>query len=119
LSQVNRAVVFAKPLVARVEPSVFELRTTEVPEVGPGQVLIQNHYLSINPLVRALIDSANLYSNPLKLGSVIPGHGAGQIIQSKHPDFQVGDYVTGSLGWQEYGVMSPTGLKRSIPTRSL
>jgi NADPH-dependent curcumin reductase CurA len=112
LSKVNRSVVFARPVVDHVDASNLDVQIREFPTAGAGQVLVRNHYLSINPLVRALIDKANAYSNPLKLGSVIPGHGAGQVLVSNHPEFVAGDYVTGVLGWQEYCAINATDLKK-------
>ena len=35
---------------------------------------------------------------------------AGEVIASKHSDYQVGDLVQGSFGWQEYAISDGTGL---------
>jgi NADPH-dependent curcumin reductase CurA len=44
------------------------------------------------------------------------GGTVGQVIESKHPDFQVGDYVESRLGWQEYAVSDGTALRKIDPT---
>jgi len=41
---------------------------------------------------------------PLAIGAVMRGRGVGQVMASNHPGYQVGDYVQGKLGWQEYSV---------------
>jgi NADPH-dependent curcumin reductase CurA len=38
----------------------------------------------------------------LAIGAVMRGRGVGQIVDSRHPDWPVGEVVHGSLGWQEF-----------------
>jgi hypothetical protein len=40
------------------------------------------------------------------------GGTAGEVVESRHPRFRVGDKVVGMLGWQEYGVSDGNGLQR-------
>ena len=39
-------------------------------------------------------------ANTAKIGDVVRARGVGQVIESRSPDFAVGDIVTGSLGWR-------------------
>jgi NADPH-dependent curcumin reductase CurA len=44
------------------------------------------------------------YSNPVPLGSVMRGFGAGEIIASRHKDFAVGERLVGMFGWQSHAL---------------
>ncbi len=55
---------------------------------------------------------------PQPLGQVMQGGTAGEVVESKHPKFAVGDKVVGFGGWQEYSVVDaaqPGALRRSTP----
>jgi hypothetical protein len=52
------------------------------------------------------------YANPLKPGAVMIGRGAGLVIESRHPDFRVGDPVQGEFGWREHAVLDGRGLRK-------
>jgi hypothetical protein len=41
--------------------------------------------------------------------------GAGRIVASNHPDFAVGDIVSGLVGWQDAVVMNPKGQLNKLP----
>src|SRR5262249_61838287 len=49
------------------------------------------------------------YLPKIPLGEVVRGAAAGRVVESKHPDFQVGDVVQGGFGWQEYCVTDGKG----------
>ena len=77
--------------------SDFELVEAPLPEPGEGEVLVQNLYTSVDPYMRGGMRSA-------ELGKPLEGRCAGQIVQSNSDQFQVGDYVTGMLGWRDHYV---------------
>ncbi len=52
---------------------------------------------------------------PVEIGSAMRSGGAGEVIESQDPNFQVGDKVTGMLGWQEYSVMEGKSLNKVFP----
>ena len=78
-------------------PKVRDFEIVEVPlsEPGEGAVLVQNLYTSVDPYMRGGMRSD-------ELGRPLEGRCAGQIVQSKSDQFQVGDYVTGMLGWRDH-----------------
>lgn len=96
-------------------PSNFRLETMPVPALAAGQVLVRNHYLSLDPYMRMRMDDAKSYAAPQPLGAVMIGGTAGEIIESKNPKFAVGDKVVGMLGWSEMGV-SDGALLRKVDT---
>lgn len=86
----------------------FKLVTTETPPLQDGQVLVRHHYLSLDPYMRGRMSDAKSYAAPQPLGEVMIGGTAGEVVESRHPRFAVGDKVSGMGGWQEYSVVDAT-----------
>jgi NADPH-dependent curcumin reductase CurA len=94
----------------------FELVAAPVPEPQEGEVLVRNHYLSLDPYMRGRMDAAKSYAKPVEVGAVMEGETVGEVIATKHEEFEPGDFVRGRLGWQEYACASPAALHR-VDTR--
>ena len=82
----------------------FDVVQRPRPEPRDGEVLVRNVYLSLDPAMRGWMSDRKSYIPPVRLGDVMRGLTAGEVVASAHPGFNPGDRVTGSLGWQEYGV---------------
>ncbi|MCO4756925.1 MAG: NADP-dependent oxidoreductase [Oceanospirillaceae bacterium] len=84
-----------------------ELRLVKrpVPQLSKGQVLVKTLILSLDPSNRIWLSEEEDYLPQLQIGDVMRGLIIGQVEQSCHPDFNVGDYVHALLGWQEYAVV--------------
>jgi NADPH-dependent curcumin reductase CurA len=98
-----------------VVPDNFRLEEAEVPALKEGEVLIRNHYLSLDPYMRMRMEDVKSYAAPQALNEVMIGGTAGEIIESKNPQFAVGEMVQGMLGWSEMGV-SDGKLLRKVDT---
>ena len=70
--------------------------------MADGQLLVRTLYLSVDPAMRGWMTEDPDYMPPIPLGSVMPAGGLGQVVESRHDDFQAGDFVSGLLGWQDY-----------------
>src|ERR1700729_1452522 len=92
----------------------FNLVETEAPIPGDGQVLVRNTMLSCAPTQRGWI-AFDTYLPAAKIGEVVRSVGAGRIEASNHPDFAVGDMVSGFVGWQDAVVMRPNGQLNKLP----
>jgi NADPH-dependent curcumin reductase CurA len=86
------------------EPTLDNFRLVEapVPDPGDGEVLVRNHYLSLDPYMRGRMNDGKSYAAPQPLGRVMIGGTAGEVVASKNPAFVPGDRVVGMGGWQEY-----------------
>ncbi|WP_151087258.1 NADP-dependent oxidoreductase [Hymenobacter baengnokdamensis] len=85
-------------------PENFTIETTEVPALQAGQVLVKNALLSLDPAMRGWMNAGRSYIPPVGIGEVMRALGAGQVVESQHPAFAVGDYVTGGLQVQQYAL---------------
>ena len=113
MSEENRQWLLARRPVGMVQESDFELTTTPLPTPGEGQCLVRNRVLAFEPAMRGWIDDKPNYLPPVPLGNVVRGMAVGEVVESKLPDIDPGDVVTGMMGWQEYAIGD--GGMRKIP----
>ncbi|HFB54846.1 MAG TPA: NADP-dependent oxidoreductase, partial [Hellea balneolensis] len=79
----------------------FMMTTTEVADAQDGEITVRNHYMSVDPYMRGRMSGIKTYIAPFELGQPMEGGAVGEIIQSGHPDYKVGDWVMTMLGWRE------------------
>jgi NADPH-dependent curcumin reductase CurA len=105
-------------LIARPEPgpipaNIFEMVKKPVPEAGPGQILIKQTYMSLDPaMIGWMSADTKSYIPPVALGDVMRSSGLGEVVESNHPDFTVGDRVMGMMGWTEYFLSTGQGMNK-------
>jgi NADPH-dependent curcumin reductase CurA len=110
----QRMVLASRPQ-GTVTPKNFRLETVPVPAIKDGEVLVRNHYLSLDPYMRMRMEDVKSYAAPQAIGEVMIGGTVGEIVASKNPKFAVGDKVNGMLGWAEMAV-SDGMLLRKVDT---
>lgn len=101
--------------VGEPNADTWEYTETEVPPIEDGELLIKIDYISIDPAMRGWLNDAKSYIAPVKVGDVMRAGTVGEVIDSKHADFAVGDYVSGHNGVQSYAVSDGTGLYKIDP----
>ncbi len=89
---------------------LFEIASVELPDIGEGEVLIRNLYMSVDPYMRGRMVDRKSYTPPFALGEVLTGGAVGQVEQSRHPDFAEGAHVLHSMGWRERFISDGSGL---------
>jgi len=100
----------------------FFLKESPVPKCHDGQILLSTLYLNLAPVMRKYMSGESVAGEAaLDIGDVIHGRGVAQIVESKHPDFQVGEVVQGQLGWQLFKASSVMAKERisKIPNRGV
>lgn len=93
----------------------WEFTTEQVPEIGAGEVLVKNHYASLDPAMRGWMNEGRSYIPPVKIGAVMRAGTVGEVIASNSPDVKVGDFVSGMLGIQQYGKAAAKELTKVDP----
>ncbi|MCK6426399.1 MAG: NADP-dependent oxidoreductase [Burkholderiaceae bacterium] len=118
---VNRQILLASR--PEGEATVDNFRLVEVP-IAPleeGEVLVRNHYLSLDPYMRGRMNESKSYAQPQPLGEVMIGGTAGEVVASRNPHFNVGDSVVGMGGWQEVQRVAAgaRGVLQKVDTRQV
>lgn len=98
----NRQILLASRPTGWPTEANFKLVETPVPQPAEGQVLVRNHFLSLDPYMRARMDAVKSYARSVEVGEVMVGGAVGEVLESRSPRFAKGDFVVGALGWQEY-----------------
>jgi NADPH-dependent curcumin reductase CurA len=111
---VNRAVTLASRPTGFPSEENFALVESDVPEPGPGEVLVRVQWTSVDPYQRGRMSTARSYAKPVEVGEVMTAQSAGEVVESNDPRFDPGDRVVGALGWQEYAV-ARGGSLRLVP----
>jgi NADPH-dependent curcumin reductase CurA len=91
--------------VGRPVPENFRLAESPLPELGDGQVLVRNLYISVDPYMRGRMNDVKSYSAPFALDAALDGGAVGEVIASRSEARTVGDVVVHQLGWREYAVL--------------
>ncbi|MEQ1946579.1 MAG: NADP-dependent oxidoreductase [Bryobacteraceae bacterium] len=113
---VNRQFILASRPEGMLLESNFRLVETSVPDAGDGEFLVRALYLSVDPYMRGRLNAVRSYSPYVEIGQVMVGGGVGEVVESKHPQFRVGDIVNLPMGWQEYAVSNGTGARKVDPS---
>ena len=93
----------------------FLLKETKIPECADGQILLRTLFLNLTPVMRMYMSGHAIAGEAaLNIGDLIHGRGVAEVIESRHPDFRVGDIVQGQIGWQTYKATSVTAGERFI-----
>jgi hypothetical protein len=85
-------------------PEDFALVEVDLPEPGPGEVLVRNLFMSVDPYMRGRMNPTHVYSTPFELGAVMDGAAVGEIVASNSPVLAPGQVVLNNYGWREYVV---------------
>lgn len=102
-----------RPQPGPITPDLFEVVQHEVPQTGPGEILVKQTHMSLDPAMLGWMSpDTNSYIPPVALGEVMRSSGLGEVVESNNPDFKVGDRVMGMMGWTEYFLGSGQGLRQ-------
>ncbi|MFJ1701988.1 NADP-dependent oxidoreductase [Kitasatospora sp. NPDC088346] len=86
-------------------PADFTLVEAPVQQPGPGQILVRNAFLSVDPYMRGRMNDVKSYVPPFAIGAAMDGGAVGYVIASEAEGFEVGDAVLHGLGWREYATV--------------
>ncbi|SFB17206.1 hypothetical protein SAMN05421688_3395 [Poseidonocella pacifica] len=106
----NRMYVLAERPKGAPDGKTLRLETAEVPSPGPGQMLLRNEYLSLDPYMRGRMSDAPSYAAPVEIGGVMVGGTVAQVMSSDVAGFETDDWVVAFGGWQDYALSDGTGV---------
>lgn len=108
----RRWLIAARPLGRELELSDFREDEVDAPATGPGALLVRVRCLSFDPALKSYMENIAGYAAATKIGGVMPGEGAGEVVESAHPAFKAGDRVRGPFGWQCFALSDGAGVTR-------
>ena len=118
-NRINRQVRLKSRPAGIPQPEHFDIIEVPVPNLNEGQVLVRNIYLSVEPAMRGWVSAAANYLDAVPLGAVMRAFTVGRVEESRHPEFRVGEVVTGMLGWQDYAGVDAKEIQRKITDSDL
>ena len=94
------------------DESTWSIERTEVPDPGPGELVVKVQHISLDPAMRGWLNDVRSYIPPVGLGEVMRAFAAGEVVASNNDDFAVGDVVSGVFGVREYALSDGQGVTR-------
>jgi len=112
MAALNKQVLLASRPQGAVTEDNFRIVEVPVGKPGPGEVLVRNEWLSLDPYMRGRMSDAKSYAKSAEIGEVMVGQTVGEVVESRDPNLKSGDKVLTPLGWQLYGIASAKELTR-------
>jgi NADPH-dependent curcumin reductase CurA len=110
MSRSSRRIVLQRRPVGEPRAEDFRLVTVEVPEPRPGEFLVANLILSMDPAIRGFLDDRDSYLPPVALGEAVRGMALGRVIESRNAAFPAGALVRALAAWEEVSVLGADAL---------
>ena len=106
IPRTTRIVTLASRPDGRPTPGNFGLDERPVGAPGPGQLLVRNAYMSVDPAMRGRMDPTEKhYTTNFSVGGPLDGSAIGRVIASRADGFAAGDFVRHRLGWRDYALV--------------
>jgi NADPH-dependent curcumin reductase CurA len=99
-----------------IKESDFEWVEEPVRNLEDGEVLVRNIYLSLDPANRGWVRERASYVEPVQIGDVMRGLTIGVVEESRNQRLSRGDIVSGTIGWQDYGISDGSDLQVIPPS---
>jgi NADPH-dependent curcumin reductase CurA len=94
----------------------FDITRVEVADPGPGQLLVRNLLMSVDPYMRGRMDDRKSYVPPFPVGEALQGGAVGEVVESTVDGFKPGDTVLHGLGWREYALVNARSAAKVDPS---
>lgn len=93
----------------------FEFATVELPSPGPGEVLVRNTFMSVDPYMRGRMNDVKSYVPPYEVGKALEGGAVGEVVESGVDGVVPGDLVLHGYGWRSHSLVSQFTKLKPIP----
>jgi hypothetical protein len=101
----NKQVIFKNRPIGNPDEHTWLLEEHPISELKEGEVLIQHHYISLDPAMRGWMNDSKSYLPPVAINDVMRSGSIGKVIKTTpSAKFNVGDCVSGWGGVQQYVV---------------
>lgn len=111
----NRQYRLARRPVGQPKPEDWSFTREPLPQPAEGQILVRNELISLDPAMRGWMNEGRSYIEAVQIGEVMRAGAIGEVIESKHADFQVGDKINGLFGVQDYALSDGQMVRKVDP----
>ena len=108
-------VLIARPSGAP-KPADFRIDSVPLPDPGPGEVLLQALWLSLDPYMRGRMSEGPSYAAATALGQPLPSEAVARVLQSADPALKPGDIVVVHDHWRDHAVRAARDCRKLDPT---
>lgn len=116
---VNRRVLLSSRPKGVPQAGHFSIDEVPVPDPGDGEFLVKTVFWSVDPAMRGWVNDAPNYLPPVEIGAVMRSFAVGEVVLSRHPDYEEGELVSGMFGWQRYALSDGGNVDRKITETDL
>jgi NADPH-dependent curcumin reductase CurA len=92
--------------------SDFALIERELGAPGPGEVLVRNLYLTVDPYMRGRMNDVKSYTPPFALNETMTGGAVGEVVASGADTLRPGDLVLHDQGWRTHAVLKARSARK-------
>ena len=93
MAPLNKQVLLASRPKGAVTEDNFRFVELPVGKPGPGEVLVKNEWLSLDPYMRGRMSDAKSYVKSTEIGEVMVGQTVGEVVESHDVNFKAGDKI--------------------------
>ena len=99
----NKQQILAKRPLGVPDEETWTFTSTPLRALEDGEMLVEQHYISLDPAMRGWMNESRSYIPPVQIGEVMRAGTVGKVIQTQgKTQFQEGDYITGWGGVQTH-----------------
>ena len=118
MTVIARILELAARPVGAPKPSDFRLTTVQLPDPGPGEVVLQTLWLSLDPYMRGRMSEGRSYAAPTELGQALPSEAVARVLASHDPSFKPGDVVVVYDCWRDHLVAKASECRKLDPAQA-
>jgi hypothetical protein len=111
----NRRIVLRARPTGIAGPEHFAEETVAIRAPGPGEVLLETLYVSVDPAMRVWISENPGYVQRIEPGETMRASGIARVVQSNAPGIDVGALVHARTGWQSHPTVAAEAVEALPP----
>jgi NADPH:quinone reductase len=108
----NQTIILKQRPTGKPTRDNFEFKKEEIPAINEGEILLKSLYVSVDPYLRGRMREEKSYIEPFQVNKPLESGVIAEVLESKNPNFQPGEYVSGMLQWKEYQASTGNGLNK-------
>jgi len=112
MGHLSREIHLAQRPDGAPDADTFALEEVQLPDPGPDEILVRNHWMSVDPYMRGRMSGARSYVAPYRVGAPLEGGAVGVVCKCGSGRFDPGDVVLHGLGWRDLALVKHDAAQR-------